>query len=40
MRRTWGDTLVDEYYKLKKFQWDLYHSMVTDWERRVFLEAF
>ncbi|MEB3860414.1 MAG: glutamine synthetase family protein [Desulfurococcales archaeon] len=40
MRRTWGDTLVEEYYKLKKFQWDLYHSIVTDWERRVFLEAF
>ena len=40
MRKTWGDTLVDEYYNLKKFQWDLYHSTVTDWERKVFLEAF
>ena len=40
MRKTWGDTLVNEYYNLKKFQWDLYHGIVTDWERKVFLEAF
>lgn len=40
MRKTWGDVLVDEYYRLKKFQWDLYHASVSEWERRVFLEAF
>lgn len=40
MRRIWGDTLVNEYYRLKKFQWDIYHSIVIDWERRVFLDAF
>jgi len=40
MRDVWGDRLISEYVKLKKFQWDLYHSHVTEWERRVFLEAY
>ncbi len=40
MREVWGDTLVSEYVKLKKFQWDQYHSIVTDWEKKMFLDAY
>lgn len=40
MREIWGDTLISEYVKLKKFQWDLYYYKVTDWERRTFLSVY
>lgn len=40
MREVWGDTLVSEYVKLKKFQWDQYYYRVSDWERSVFLDAY
>ncbi|MCS7111584.1 MAG: glutamine synthetase family protein [Ignisphaera sp.] len=40
MREVWGDTLVSEYVKLKKFQWDQYYYRVTDWERKMFLDAY
>lgn len=40
MREFWGDTLVSEYVKLKKFQWDQYYYRVTDWERSTFLDVY
>lgn len=39
-RKMWGDLLIDEYVKLKKFQWNTYYLKVSDWEKKVFFEAF
>jgi len=40
LREFWGDMLISEYVKLKKFQWEQYYNYVTDWERQVFLEVY
>ncbi len=39
-RSVWGDTLIDEYVKLKKYHWYLYHREVTEFERKYLLEAY
>lgn len=39
-REVWGDVLIDEYIKLKLYQWYSYHNHVSDWEREKLLEAF
>ncbi len=39
-RKVWGDVLIDEYIKIKKYHWYLYHSEVTEFERRYLLEAY
>ncbi len=39
-REVWGDTLINEYVKLKMHQWYSYHNHVSDWEREKFLEVF
>lgn len=39
-RSIWGDTLIDEYIKIKKYHWYLYHNTVTDLERKYLLEAY
>jgi len=39
-REVWGDTLVNEYVKLKMHQWYSYHNHVSDWEREKLLEIF
>jgi glutamine synthetase len=39
-RSLWGERMVDEYIKLKRFQWEAYHLRVTEWERSAFLAAY
>ena len=39
-RDFWGSTLINEYIKLKMFQWHSYHTHVSDWEREKLLEIF
>jgi len=39
-REVWGDTLIDEYIKLKMHQWRSYHNHVSDWEKEKLLEVF
>jgi glutamine synthetase len=35
-----GRGLVEEFIKMKEMEWDEYHSMVTDWERRSYIPIF
>jgi len=35
-----GRDLVEEFIKMKEMEWDEYHSMVTDWERRSYIPIF
>lgn len=35
-----GESLVGEFVKMKTVEWDEYHSMVTDWERRNYIPIF
>ncbi len=39
-RNVWGNLLVDEYIKIKKYHWAQYYSFVTKWERDHFLEVY
>jgi glutamine synthetase len=39
-RDVWGDTLIDEYVRIKKYHWYLYHNTVTQLERKYYLEAY
>ena len=40
IRSAIGEQLFSEFIKLKEYEWDLYSSNVTPWERRTYLEAF
>ncbi|MCX8181894.1 MAG: glutamine synthetase family protein [Candidatus Methanomethyliaceae archaeon] len=35
-----GATLIGEFVKMKMAEWDEYHSIVTDWERRIYIPIF
>ena len=39
-KEVWGDTMINEYIKLKMHQWYSYHEHVSDWEREKLLEVF
>ncbi|HLI45822.1 MAG TPA: hypothetical protein VKU94_01350, partial [Geobacterales bacterium] len=39
-REFWGDRLITEYVKLKKYQFEYYYLQVIDWERKTFLNLF
>ncbi|MEM4217092.1 MAG: glutamine synthetase family protein [Candidatus Methanomethylicaceae archaeon] len=35
-----GETLIREFLKMKIAEWDEYHSMVTEWERKSYIPIF
>lgn len=35
-----GEALINEFVKMKIAEWDEYHSIVTDWERRSYIPVF
>ncbi len=39
-REVWGDTLINEYIKLKMYQWYSYHNHVSEWEREKLFDIF
>jgi len=39
-REVWGDLLIDEYIAIKRFEWNSYHSRVSQWERDTYAQHF
>ncbi|MEM2080257.1 MAG: hypothetical protein QW104_06210, partial [Nitrososphaerota archaeon] len=35
-----GETLIREFLKMKIAEWDEYHSMVTEWEKKSYIPIF